>query len=47
MYEFGIGHYLFYPLGIALFSAVFFLWGFRVGRRCERTREAVATTGER
>jgi hypothetical protein len=47
MYEFGIGHYLFYPLGIALFSAVFFWWGFRVGRRRERAREALVTAGER
>lgn len=42
MYEFGIGHYLFYPLGIFLFSAVFFVWGYRVGRRKERERDAVA-----
>lgn len=45
MYEFGIGHYLFYPLGISLFSAVFFVWGYRVGRRKERQRiEVVAAS---
>lgn len=38
MYEFGIGHYLFYPLGILLFSTVFFLYGYRFGRRWERRR---------
>jgi hypothetical protein len=38
MYEFGIGHYLFYPLAIFLFSAIFFLSGYRVGRRRERSR---------
>jgi hypothetical protein len=45
MYEFGIGHYLLYPLGIFLFSAVFFTWGYRVGRRKERERavEALAS----
>ncbi len=43
MYEFGIGHYLFYPLAIFLFSAVFFAWGYRVGRRKERQRINVVT----
>ncbi len=38
MYEFGIGHYLFYPLAIVLFSAIFFFSGYRVGRRRERAR---------
>ncbi|MBI3608583.1 MAG: hypothetical protein HY207_11505 [Nitrospirae bacterium] len=38
MYELGIGHYLFYPLAIFLFSAIFFLSGYRVGRRRERSR---------
>ena len=38
MYEFGIGHYLFYPLAVFLFSAVFFVYGYRVGRRWERRR---------
>lgn len=48
MYEFGIGHYLFYPLGILLFSTVFFMWGYRVGRRKERERTDIAlATGGR
>lgn len=38
MYEFGFGHLVLYPLGIFALSAVFFLWGYRVGRRRERTR---------
>lgn len=38
MYEFGIGHYLLYPLGILLFSGLFFFSGYRVGRRWERNR---------
>jgi hypothetical protein len=42
MYDFGIGHYLFYPLGIFALSALFFLWGYRVGRRRERARIEVA-----
>ena len=38
MYDFGIGHYLFYPIGILLFSAIFFASGYRLGRRWERAR---------
>lgn len=38
MYELGIGHVLFYPLAVFLFSAVFFAYGYRVGRRWERRR---------
>jgi len=44
MYEFGIGHFLFYPLGIFLFRAIFFVWGYRVGRRREREREHAVVT---
>ncbi len=36
MYEFDFGHILFYPLGVFALSAIFFGWGYRVGRRRER-----------
>jgi hypothetical protein len=45
MYEFGIGHYLFYPLAIFLFSAIFFISGYRVGRRRERSRVLSSAVG--
>jgi hypothetical protein len=38
MYEFGFGHLVLYPLGIFALSAIFFGWGYRVGRRRERVR---------
>jgi hypothetical protein len=38
MYEFGFGHLVLYPLGVFALSAVFFGWGYRVGRRRERDR---------
>jgi hypothetical protein len=36
MYEFDFGHILLYPLGVFALSAIFFGWGYRVGRRRER-----------
>ncbi|MFZ5861995.1 MAG: hypothetical protein ACOYXR_03995 [Nitrospirota bacterium] len=38
MYEFDFGHIVLYPLGVFALSAVFFGWGYRVGRRKERDR---------
>jgi hypothetical protein len=38
MYEFGFGHLILYPLGVFALSAIFFGWGYRVGRRRERDR---------
>jgi hypothetical protein len=42
MYEFDLGHILLYPLGVFALSAIFFGWGYRVGRRRERISMDVA-----
>ena len=46
MYEFGFGHIILYPLGVFALSAIFFRWGYRVGRRRERASiNAAAAVG--